>query len=203
MALGFYLSGHPLDDYEDQLHQAHVVSSGDVASRVGEGEQHTLQMAGVVREVTRRRSKSGKPFGWLALSDRTGDYEVTVFSEVLESADHLLETGTRVFLSVTAEEREGNLRLTAEKVTSLDALARQRAGRGLRVTVQDPAALPEIRRRLEMLQSADSTGELVFVLPAREAGVEVEIAVPDKVTATPSTKGALKMIGGVADVVLH
>ncbi|MEM9233655.1 MAG: DNA polymerase III subunit alpha, partial [Pseudomonadota bacterium] len=204
VALGFYLSGHPLDDYGDVLEAANIISADDIAALVGEGEQKSVCMAGVVREVTRRRSKSGKPFGWIGLSDRTGDYEVTAFSEVLEASEDLLEPGTRVFISVTAQENEGSLRLTAEKLKNLDDLSRQREGNCLRVTVQRPEAMPEIRRQLEGLaQSGKANGRLVFILPAQEAGCEVEIAAEMKVSVTPSTKGALKTIEGVANVVLQ
>ncbi|RFB06337.1 DNA polymerase III subunit alpha [Parvularcula marina] len=203
-ALGFYLSGHPLDDYEEALKTANVISADKVGGQVSEGERKIICMAGVVREVTRRRSKSGKPFGWIGISDRSGDYEVTAFSEVLEASEDLLQPGTRIFLSVTAEENEGSLRMTAEKIKNLDDLSRQQGGECLRVTVQKPEALPEIRRQLEGLSSVDGPkGDLILILPAAETGCEVELAADIKIAATPSTRGALKTIDGVAKVVLH
>ncbi len=203
-ALGFFLTGHPLDDYVDMLNERGVLSFDDVTSQVKEGRS-VVQMAGIVREVTRRRSKSGKPFAWIGLSDRSGDYEVTVFSEVLAAIETYLEPGERLFLSVTAEDQDGNLRLTAEAARRLDDAAPSTSSNDqLKIYIDDPQALPGVRNRLEGLPAVTgAAGSLVLVISSPEAGVEVEVDVGVPIVANAATKGSFKTITGVADAVLE
>ena len=60
-AIGFYFSGHPLDDYERELRRLNVVTHSEALERAKAGRSG-FQMAGVIRTVRTRRSKSGKPF---------------------------------------------------------------------------------------------------------------------------------------------
>ncbi|MEM9421636.1 MAG: DNA polymerase III subunit alpha, partial [Pseudomonadota bacterium] len=203
-ALGFFLTGHPLDDYVDMLKERGVLSYDQVTAHVKEGRS-VVQMAGIVREVTRRRSKSGKPFAWIGLSDRSGDYEVTVFSEVLSAIEAYLEPGERLFLSVTAEDQDGNLRLTGEAARRLDDAGPLGSSNDqLKVYVEEPGAFAGVRSRLENLPStADTTGSLILVVTAPEAGVEVEVDVGVPIVANAAAKGSFKTIMGVADAVLE
>lgn len=204
VALGFYLTGHPLDDYVETLKDRGVLSFDAAEAKAKEGKA-VVQMAGIVRDVTRRRSKSGKPFAWISLSDQSADYEVTVFNEVLSAAEEFLEPGERLFLSVTAEEREGALRLTGEAIRRLDDTGSIQTHDTLRIFVEDAGALGAIRGRLEALPPAPagSGGGLVLVLAAQGAGCEVELAVDTPIAATAAMKGSFKTIPGVAEVVIE
>ncbi|MEQ8749916.1 MAG: DNA polymerase III subunit alpha, partial [Amphiplicatus sp.] len=202
LALGFYFSGHPLDDYERELKRLNAVTLADARERAADARV-MLQMAGVVRTVRMRRSKSGKPFAWVELSDATGEYEVTVFSELLSSARDLFEPGTLLLLSVTAEDRDGDIRFTGEAARRLDAAAAQAASM-LRVSVTSEAALEAVKRRLAGVKPASrqEAGQVVLALRLPETGREVEISLGTQAACTPTMRGALKAVEGVADVEL-
>jgi DNA polymerase-3 subunit alpha len=202
-ALGFYFSGHPLDEYTDLLDQRGVVDSETAMARA-RGSRITVPMAGIVRDVTRRRSRSGKPFAWVALSDRRGDFEVTVFAELLEGSRELFEPGSRLLLSVVLEDREGTVRLTAEGARALDSVAVTKQGGGLRVVIDAVDALPALRRRLEALSDAetDPNGRLRLVIRPADLRREIELDADLPIAATPATRGALRTIAGVRDVLL-
>ena len=74
-AIGFYLSGHPLDDYQNAMKRARIVAFSDLEKRV----ENELMIAGVVTRIDERRSQRGTPFAFVSLSDVTGQAEVTVF----------------------------------------------------------------------------------------------------------------------------
>ena len=208
-AIGFYFSGHPLDDYSAALQRLKVTPHNEVAAKA-EGARMSLNLAGVVRAFTPRRSKKGTPFAWVELSDQTGEFEVTVFSELLERARDMFQPGTLLLMSVTAEDWEGDIRLTGEGAQLLEQAA-SAAKAELRISVMTADALPSIRKRLYE-EEADGSGSnghaparngtasLVFYLP--ENACEVEVRLPGQVPATVAMKGALKTIEGVADVEL-
>jgi DNA polymerase III subunit alpha len=201
-AVGFYFSGHPLDDYEKELTRLNAVSYADAVERVKSGRAG-FQMAGVIRTVRMRRSKTGKPFAWVELSDATGEFEVTVFSETLNTARDLMEPGALVLVSATAEDRDGEVRFTCEGMRNLDTAAAAAASQ-LRISVTSEAALERIHKRLSAVKpaSAREGGKVVVAMRLPESGRDVEIMLPGVAACTPAMRGALKNIEGVADVEL-
>jgi DNA polymerase-3 subunit alpha len=109
-ALGFYFSGHPLDDYMSALKRKGVLSYAEVEERAPRGDFVTW-MAGAVSTRQERKSQRGTRFAFVGLSDPTGTYEVMVFSEALEAARHMLEPGTNVRVQVKVETQDGQVRL--------------------------------------------------------------------------------------------
>ena len=201
-AVGFYFSGHPLDDYEKELKRLNAVFYADAverakASRVG------FQMAGVIRTVRMRRSKSGKPFAWIELSDPSGEFEVTAFSETLNTSRDLLEVGALVLVTATAEDRDGDVRFTCEGVRSLDAAAASAASQ-LRVSVTSETALEGLKRRLSAVKPANAreSGTVIVAIRLPETGREVELTLSEAAACTPAMRGALKGVEGVGDVEL-
>ena len=201
-ALGFYFSGHPLDEYEKELRRLRIVSYAEAAEMGGAGRAG-VQMAGVVRTVRLRRSKSGKPFAWVEVSDPTGEYEITVFSETLNASRDLLEPGALILIAATVEDRDGEARFTGEAVRSLDAAAANAAS-SLRITVVSERALEGLKRRLAAVKpaSAKESGRVVVAMRLPETGREVELTLPEPAACTPAMRGALKGVDGVAEVEL-
>ncbi|MEM9495194.1 MAG: DNA polymerase III subunit alpha [Pseudomonadota bacterium] len=201
-ALGFYFSGHPLDDYERELVRLNVVSHADAVERA-KGGRAAFAMAGAIRTVRMRRSKAGNPFAWVEISDATGEFEVTVFSEVLNSARELLEPGQLVLMTVAAEEWDGDVRFTCEGVRALDRAAAAAASQ-LRILVNAPSALEGVKSRLAAVKpaSARDGGRVVIQMRLAETGRDVEITLPGTAACTPAMRGALKAVDGVSDVEL-
>jgi DNA polymerase-3 subunit alpha len=202
-ALGFYFSGHPLDDYERELRRLKCVSFAE-ASDAARGARFSGNIAVVVRAVRLRRSRTGNPFAFVECSDATGDFEIAVFSEVLARSRDLLEAGAMLLLAASGEERDGEVRFTCEGVRRLDAAASEATSQ-LRVCVSNQDALQSVRRRLAAVRPAgqNEAGEVVVCLNlASDGGREVELLLPEKAACTPTMRGALKMIDGVLDVEL-
>src|SRR5439155_495295 len=81
-AIGFFLSGHPLDDYAAALKRMRVQSWAEFARAVRAGAS-AGRVAGTVVARTERRTRTGSKMGIIELSDPTGHYEAVVFSEGL------------------------------------------------------------------------------------------------------------------------
>ena len=93
-AIGFYLSGHPLDDYMSALKRTKVKTLTEITALAERGPL-IGKIAGSVSSKQERKSAKGNRFAFVQLSDPTGLYEVTVFSDMLEAARDLLEPGTQ------------------------------------------------------------------------------------------------------------
>ncbi|MEL6213282.1 MAG: DNA polymerase III subunit alpha, partial [Pseudomonadota bacterium] len=151
-ALGFYFSGHPLDDYEKELIRLKAVTCAEAEARAKDGRIGAT-IAAVVRAARFRRSKAGKPFAWVECSDAASEFEVTVFSEVLNANRDLFEPGALLLLAVNAEDRDGEVRFTVEGVRPLDMAAAQTTSQ-LRISVSSESALERVKKRLSAVKPA-------------------------------------------------
>lgn len=199
-AIGFYLSGHPLSAYRDVLERKNIGPAGpllDDPSSAG----RSVVLAGVVRDVVNRRSKSGKPFAWITLSDESCDYEVTAFSETLARHQALLEPGSPLIVSVNLDDQNGSLRLTLENVHRLEGGGGQeKAADSLAFTVCDMNALQAIRASLRACNQDEADGTLSLVLPLTDEGVEVVVALPEEFRGGEQSRRALQLIDGVGQI---
>ncbi|MFV0335970.1 MAG: DNA polymerase III subunit alpha, partial [Tropicimonas sp.] len=100
-AIGFYLSGHPLDDYMAVLRRRDVKTLAEVTELVKSGPL-VAKMAGSVAGKQERKSARGNRFAFVQASDPTGSYEMTVFSDTLERAREHLEPGQNIVVTVEA-----------------------------------------------------------------------------------------------------
>src|SRR5262249_20429534 len=73
-AIGFFLTGHPLDDYAATLKRMRVQSWAEFARAVRSGAS-AGRVAGTVVARTERRTRTGSKMGIIGLSDPTGHYE--------------------------------------------------------------------------------------------------------------------------------
>ena len=189
-AIGFYLSGHPLDDYMTALRRAKVVTYSELVARGNSAER----IAGTVSVCQERRSKRGNPFAFVSLSDPSGQYEVVVFSEVLNAGRELLQPGRSVVLNVEIERKEDEVRLMGQGVRSVEEVVAGTAA-GLKIFVDTPEPLEAIRSGLP----AGGKG-LVSLILLGTGGREVEIELPGRFAVSPPVRGAIRAIPGVVEV---
>jgi DNA polymerase-3 subunit alpha len=119
-AIGFYLSSHPLDPYDDMLRQANILNSAQILQTFSRGTGDTYAVAGVVVGKKERTSKSGNKFAFITLSDHLGSFEITAFSEQLAINRDLFEPGQAIIVSLTGRVDGESVRLTVESASSLD-----------------------------------------------------------------------------------
>jgi DNA polymerase III subunit alpha len=75
-ALGFYLTGHPLDRFQQDIDKHASVRAGELRKELQGSE---LVLGGVVSELREITTKAGKTMGFFQLEDQLGRVEVIVF----------------------------------------------------------------------------------------------------------------------------
>jgi DNA polymerase-3 subunit alpha len=196
-AVGFYLSGHPLDDYMSALRRQKVETLTQVTARAENGPC-IAKLAGSVSARQERKSARGNRFAFVQLSDPTGLYEVTCFSEVLEASRDHLEPGKNVVLTVKAELEGESLKLLAQAVTPIDAVAAQGGPQDIRVHLTRPEAIASLAALLSRVEGRNRARVTLCVTDPE--GREIDIDLPDPYPVTPQIKGAIKSIQGVLAV---
>ena len=193
-ALGFYLSAHPLDAYADSLRRLDVASFADLAAN---GAARAV-LAGVAMGRRERNSRRGRAV-FLQVSDRSGLFEVGVFPECKVDRD-LLEPGRMLLVAASVQREEERVRVTAQRIESLDEHAARSCG-GFKVFLAGDVALPALRAVVDRERGrGPGHGRLTLVAPLGGGGGEVEIALAGDYLASPAARAALKSVPGVRDV---
>ncbi|NPD19455.1 DNA polymerase III subunit alpha [Alterinioella nitratireducens] len=201
-AVGFYLSGHPLDDYMPALKRRKCLTLEEVQARA-EGGAFVTKMAGSVSSRQERKSQRGNRFAFVSLSDPTGLYEVTMFSDVLEASREHLNSGSNLVLTVEATFEGDQLKLLARGVQPIDGAVADAGGSGLRVFIEEPTAVPGIAGLLERAKGEaklKGRGPVQLCLLDADLPGEVEVLLGEDFPVNPQIKGALKSLEGVVMV---
>jgi DNA polymerase III subunit alpha len=194
-AVGFYLSGHPLDEYATALRRMRVDSYAEFAQRARSDGAKAARVAATVTHRQERRSKAGNRFAFIGFSDPTGQFEAVCFSDTLNAARDLLEPGTSVVASFEADVEGEDVKLRLQGVEALDKAAAA-VVQGVQIFVRDAAPVESIAKRLERKGKAP-----VLLTLITGSGREVDVELGRNFVMTPQIKGALKAVNGVVDVI--
>jgi DNA polymerase III subunit alpha len=200
-AIGFFLSGHPLDAYASALPKLGVSSYAEFEARCERGAA-AGRIAGIVVSVRERRSQKGNKFAFAIFSEPTGQFEAVLFSETLAAARPLLEAGTAVLLTVEGERDGEALKLRAQAVQSLDAAAAS-VQKGWKVVLDADRLIKNGCRDLAQLgERLKPGGKGEIALSFLVQGREVSITFPQRrFDVSPAQKGAIATLPGVLEVV--
>ncbi|WP_419255238.1 DNA polymerase III subunit alpha [Caulobacter sp. ErkDOM-YI] len=194
-AVGFYLTGHPLEDMVGMLRRKRTAMLTEVIPQAEAGME-AFRMCGVVRRRQERASQSGERFAFVSLSDPTGEYEVLFPPEALRKCRDVLEPGKSVAIKVRAKARDGEVRFFGDDAEPIEK-AIENVVAGLRVHLSPSATeIDALKKRLDPAASQKG-GEISFIA-AIGGGREIELKLPGRYILDASLRGALKTAPGVA-----
>jgi DNA polymerase-3 subunit alpha len=178
-SLGFYLSAHPLDNYSALLDRLGAVTSASVPARKAAGGSSRFKLAGIVMAKQERTAKSGNRFAFVAATDATGSFEVTVFADLLASTREILEPGQAVLMDVDAQGGQSvdggaaDIRYIARSFERLSDVA-ARLAKGVKIKLYDASVLPEVHRHLE--QAKPGRGKVMLSVDLDDEIAEMELS---------------------------
>ena len=201
-AVGFYLSGHPLDDYMAALKRKDVQTLAEISAAAADGPL-VAYLAGTVSARQEKKSAKGTRYAFVVASDPTGLYEVTLFSDLLDAARAKLEPGMSVVFQVQAEPSGDQVKLLARSVTALDEMVADAGAGRLAVEIASPDAATGLAELLARLSAepipARARGPIYARLADGPLLIDIEIAT--NAPLTPPARQAMRALPGVLDVV--
>ncbi len=193
-AVGFYLSGHPLDDYMAPLKRRNVMTLTELTAKAERGPL-VAKLAGSVSSRQERKSAKGNRFAFVQLSDPTGLYEVTVFSDTLEAAREHLEPGKNVVLTVEANLEGDTLKLLCRGAQPIDQVAAEGGASALRIHLNKAEAAASVAALFARVEGRNKA-QITICVPD-DQGREIDLTLPQPYPITPQIKGAIKAMAGV------
>jgi DNA polymerase-3 subunit alpha len=120
--VGFYISGHPLDQYKLVIQHACKQTLPELADlKALDGKDVTV--AGIITTVQHRTSKTGKPFGTFAMEDYMGSFEFILFGEDYIKFKNYMSEGFQVFVRAKVQTRFGQAGNFECKIQKIDLLS--------------------------------------------------------------------------------
>jgi DNA polymerase-3 subunit alpha len=171
-SFGFYYSAHPIDNYRHFVEAEGARNFAEVASveTPADGGRTGAVMAALIEEVRWRTSARGRRYMIATLSDSSGQFEATVFDDIVaEQVANAARAGSCGLLGVELDRRPGEEapRVTIRSIQLLETLS-QRSRLKIDIEVEDEAAL----QRIAAAVAADRGGIGELRLRARwEAGL--------------------------------
>ena len=143
--LGLFLTGHPIDQYENEVRQF-VSARLNSLLPTGKGEAATVAGLVVALRITRSK-RSGERMAFVTLDDKTGRVEVSVFGKTFAEYGDLVQKDALLIFKggVRNDDYTGGFNLIADEIMDMRQ-ARETFARRLRVAVPVSEELP---RRLQ------------------------------------------------------
>ncbi len=180
--LGLYLTGHPIDEYEEEL--THMVSCRISHAKADKAKQ---TVAGLVVAFRVMKTKRGDTMAFITLDDRTGRIEVAVFSDTYEAnRDKLLKDAMLVIEGqISHDDFSGGLKMRADGVFDL-AEARLKSVAGIRISMAQAGLQCDYVQQLRQALSSNIGGRCVISVAYSNQGYGAEILLGEHWFVAPS-----------------
>ncbi len=119
-SIGFYLSNHPLNEYEETFNQLNISS---YSSFYDNDLNNEGLVAGTIMSIHEKKSVKGTPYAIVKFSDKNAEFELFLFAEILVSNRDKLKESQSFILTLQKDKIPGDTvkkRINVKKILSLD-----------------------------------------------------------------------------------
>ncbi len=176
--LGFYVSGHPLDEYRAEADAFATAHFGEpeklekiierAAGGDGRNRGPVRTFCGIITEVNRNTTRSGKPIVFATIEDFTGQGEMVCFSNILDRIQPYLEVDNVVLVKGNVEVRGGNVKVIAKDVNPMWKVREQMVQEVVLTVNLDEVMPDELREFKTLCERSAGNCKLYFDVDAPE-----------------------------------
>jgi len=203
-AIGFYLSGHPLDDYLPALKRKNVMTLEDLRQKAERDGAALGKVGVIVTGLQERKSGRGNRFFRMNISDPTGQLAgIALFPDDADAIRAVFDKTNQVVMTLEAKFNEGQFDPIGRSVAPIDTVVADAGASGLRIMIDDPIAAQTVAELLAHAAQAAVTasrGPVYLRLFHPTLPGEVDLDTGMEFPVTPQIKGALRSLPGVLDV---
>jgi DNA polymerase-3 subunit alpha len=200
-AVGFYLSGHPLDDYAPALKRKGLMTLAELQQKAERDGAAVARVGVLVAGLQERKSARGTRYFRMNVSDPTGQVSnMALFPEDFDACRRVFDRTSQVVMALEARFNEGQFDPVARSALEMEAVIADAGGAGLRIYIDGPEAVASVAALLHRIAAEAkirSRGPILFCIASRETGEEVEVSTGRDFPVNPQIKGAIKAMAGV------
>jgi DNA polymerase-3 subunit alpha len=117
-SLGFYITGHPLNEYSEKLDSLSVTFTRDIQELK---DRQNIVLGGMVMDMKKIQTKrTGDLMAYVTIEDLYGTVEVIVFPDVYKEAHEIMAKDLPVVISGTVDRTDKGLKIISNKIVSID-----------------------------------------------------------------------------------
>ena len=206
-ALGLYLTGHPINEYEEEVNQIRSMKLSELAEEDPNQKynKHPVRIAGLVSAIRTQNTDKGKR-AFVQLDDKTAYYEIFIFSNVFAEYEHLVEKEEVLIVEGTlnTEYHTGNTRLRIEALYSVEE-ARANYARSMQLNVSQDQAQNGFLDKLGSLIPEEGVSECPILInyETDEATAQLRLGPAYKAPLDNASLGALREYLGKDQVMIN
>ncbi|HUU39832.1 MAG TPA: DNA polymerase III subunit alpha, partial [Desulfatiglandales bacterium] len=121
-SLGFYITGHPLDRFADEIDRFTTTSIQNLSSVK---DKTVVKLAGLVNAMRIKRTKRGEKMAIINMEDKGGFAEVVVFPDVFAKCAPLLDSDRPLLITGVAETGDNLVKVRAQDIVALETMKRK------------------------------------------------------------------------------
>ncbi|MBL1420290.1 MAG: DNA polymerase III subunit alpha [Alphaproteobacteria bacterium] len=196
-AAGFYISGHPLDDYATLLKQMKIITWEQFTKNILAGGKKSAKLAATITAKQEKRSKKGNKFAFIGLSDASAQYEAVMFGDVLEKYEEHLAVGTLVIVGIGADVDGDQIRPRVNSVEPLEKQASKSLQTSVKIYLEGKETIDFVKQQLKK----GGKGEVSLVVISENKQFEVEILLKDQYIISSERIAAIKSLPQVQSII--
>lgn len=131
--IGFFLSGHPLDRYQEDIRLFCTNELGEEGFKKIQDRNNVI-CAGIITAARHTRDKKGRPMAFITIEDQKGSTEIIVFSECYDQAMNLLQVDNVVVVNGAVSLRDGTPKIIAGHFDRIENL-REKNQKAIRLSL--------------------------------------------------------------------
>ena len=190
--LGFYVTGHPADEFEADLRAFRTLNLGE-PEEMQSGT--AARLAGVVTAVeVRLTQKDKKPYARVMLEDKTGRMEVMIFADLYRDAGTALKVGTPLVVGGSVDtDAEERVRLRTSECITLEAAMAKLVTHVYLLPTKEDLAGEKMAKVKEMVEA--HSGDVPVRLELEVEGKKVLMEAGSQMRIRPTLAGIGKLRG--------
>jgi len=173
--LGFYVSGHPLDNFREQIDAINYTLSSEVEN-IEDGS--TAIFIGKVEEITKKMSKKGSQFGLVNLMDFHGNIEVMLFSDKVDQLE-AMDLDEPIAFKVKVTHTEMFTRISVSKIMTL-AEAKKEAKKVETKIVENLPPQEPLQLRIRLSDNLEALEKLYTLIRRHPGRREIRLTIVSK-----------------------
>lgn len=200
--LGLFLTGHPLDEFEEELKgivtgklfdltemsvETDNIESGDSESdeiidderKPGKWIDKIVTVAGHIVSSETRLNKGGQT-AFLTIDDKSRQIDVIIFNKFFEECQHFIDAGETIIIKgrLTRDKKNGNFKILGFEVKTMD-LMRESNVSHIRLSLTPDNMSPDHQQRLKTILQNQVQGESSIVANYKNGSIEKEVSLGD------------------------
>jgi DNA polymerase-3 subunit alpha len=163
--LGFYITGHPLRKYADEVRAYGNATTGTLAEKPSGFE---VSIGGIVSAIRVTRTKKGDSMAIVQLEDWEGIVEVLMFPDTYSKVHRLLEADAAIIVKGKLDNDEASMKILATDVYPMER-AREILSKTVTIQIDASTAPADLAEQMQpIIDRKRGSAEIVFALNFRD-----------------------------------